>query len=102
MWCQRDPVTRRTGIGNLFVNNLDFFVTDVKLEDVSGRFGRCNMAEYDYGKSKDFGFVQFDSEESANIDVETLGGSVADEKIIELTLIGHIVDVEITVVVYVV
>ncbi|KAM0062827.1 putative RNA recognition motif domain, nucleotide-binding alpha-beta plait domain superfamily [Helianthus debilis subsp. tardiflorus] len=87
MWCQRDPVTRRTGIANLFVNNLDFFVTDVKLEDVSGRFGKCNMAEYDYGKSKDFGSVQFDSEKSANIDVETLGGSVADDNIVTLLLL---------------
>ncbi|KAI7727139.1 hypothetical protein M8C21_020164 [Ambrosia artemisiifolia] len=85
MWCERDPVSRRTGNANLFVKNLDSFVTDVKLEEVFGKFGSilsCKIAKDERGKSKGFGFVQFDSEESANKALEILNGSVLDGKII--------------------
>ncbi|KAL8260813.1 hypothetical protein R6Q59_024862 [Mikania micrantha] len=87
MWCQRDPVTRRTGIANLFVKNLNLAVTDMKLEEVFGKFGRilsCKIAKDDNGKSKGFGFVQFDSEESANIALKALDGTTLDEKIISV------------------
>ncbi|KAJ9559695.1 hypothetical protein OSB04_004855 [Centaurea solstitialis] len=85
MWCERDPVGRRTGIANLFVKNLDSMVTDAKLEEVFEKFGRilsCKIAKDDYGKSKGFGFVQFDSEESANGAIDALDGSTLEDKII--------------------
>ncbi|KAF5816929.1 putative RNA recognition motif domain, nucleotide-binding alpha-beta plait domain superfamily [Helianthus annuus] len=87
MWCQRDPVTRRTGIANLFVKNLNPFITDVKLEEVFGKFGMilsCKVAKDVHGKSKGFGFVQFDSEESSNNALQTLDGSVLVDKIISV------------------
>lgn len=87
MWCERDPVGRRTGIANLFVKNLDSLVTDAKLEQVFERFGRilsCKIAKDDNGKSKGFGFVQFDSEESANNALDALDGTTLDEKIISV------------------
>ncbi|KAD5961428.1 hypothetical protein E3N88_12901 [Mikania micrantha] len=61
--------TRRTGIANLFVKNLDLVVTRMKLEEVFGKFRRilcCKIAKDDNTKSRGSGFVQFDSEESAN------------------------------------
>ncbi|KAI3763344.1 hypothetical protein L1987_53798 [Smallanthus sonchifolius] len=87
MWCLRDPVTRRTGIANLFVKNLDPIVTDMKLEEVFGKFGRilsCKVAKDDHGMSKGFGFVQFDLEESANNALKTLDGTALNEKIISV------------------
>lgn len=69
MWCQRDPSLRKFGIGNLFVKNLDPSVDGTCLLGLFCQFGNvlsCKVAE-ENGKSKGFGFVQFDSEESAMI-----------------------------------
>ncbi|KAG8656439.1 polyadenylate-binding protein 4-like isoform X2 [Manihot esculenta] len=67
MWCQRDPYARKSGTGNLFVKNLDFSIDSARLESMFCKFGTilsCKVVE-EYGKSKGFGFVQFDSENSA-------------------------------------
>ncbi|KAI3521462.1 hypothetical protein L1887_10930 [Cichorium endivia] len=85
MWCQRDPFMRKTGIGNLFVKNLDSSVHDANLEEIFGIFGRilsCKVAKEDNGKSKGFGFVQFDSEESASEALNALNGCVLHGKIL--------------------
>ncbi|KAL7616563.1 hypothetical protein Lser_V15G01389 [Lactuca serriola] len=87
MWCQRDPLTRKTGVANLFVKNLDPFVTDAKLEKIFGKFGRIHsskIAKDDNGNSKGFGFVQFDSEESANDALTALDGTTFEGKIISV------------------
>lgn len=67
MWCQRDSLKRKSGIGNLFVKNLDSSISGSFLLSLFCPFGTvlsCKVAEED-GKSKGFGFVQFDSEDSA-------------------------------------
>ncbi|KAL4583772.1 hypothetical protein LXL04_008355 [Taraxacum kok-saghyz] len=85
MWCQRDPVLRKTGIGNLFVKNLDLSVNDAKLEEIFGIYGRilsCKIAKEFDGKSKGFGFVHFDSEESAKAALNALNGCILGSKIL--------------------
>ncbi|XP_023756172.1 polyadenylate-binding protein 6 [Lactuca sativa] len=85
MWCQRDPILRKTGIGNLFVKNLDLSIHETKLEEVFGIFGRilsCKIAKEGDGKSKGFGFVQFDSEDSALDALDVLNGCVLKGKIL--------------------
>ncbi|PON81084.1 Splicing factor-like protein [Trema orientale] len=67
MWSQRDPFIRKTGVGNIFVKNLDHSITSAELQDMFCNFGNilsCKVAE-ENGKSKGFGFVQFGSEDSA-------------------------------------
>ncbi|XP_031267715.1 polyadenylate-binding protein 6-like [Pistacia vera] len=67
MWYQRDPSVRKCGTGNLFIKNLDPSVKGTCLLGLFCQFGTvlsCKVAE-ENGKSKGFGFVQFDSEESA-------------------------------------
>ncbi|XP_037495409.1 polyadenylate-binding protein 6 isoform X2 [Jatropha curcas] len=67
MWSQRDPFARKSGIGNLFVKNLDASINSACLETLFCKFGTilsCKVVE-ENGKSKGFGFVQFDSEDSA-------------------------------------
>lgn len=67
MWCQRDPFARKSGIGNLFVKNLDAAIDSAHLQRIFHKFGTivsCKVAE-ENGKSKGFGFVQFDSQDSA-------------------------------------
>lgn len=68
----------------MFVKNLDPFVTDAKLEKIFGKFGRIHsskIAKDDNGNSKGFGFVQFDSEESANDALTALDGTTFEGKI---------------------
>ncbi|KAG8380042.1 hypothetical protein BUALT_Bualt07G0152400 [Buddleja alternifolia] len=67
MWCQKDPISRKNGTGNLFVKNLDSSITSARLKELFSKYGTilsCKVAEYK-GFSKGFGFVQFDSEDSA-------------------------------------
>lgn len=73
MWCQRDPLRRKTGVGNLYVKNLSPSISSARLESIFCKFGTilsCKVAE-ENGRSKGFGFVQFDKEESA---MEALNG----------------------------
>lgn len=68
MWSQRNPLPRKTGIGNLFVKNLDPSISSSLLETIFGKHGTIlssKVAKEENGKSKGFGFVQFDSEECA-------------------------------------
>ncbi|KAI4386984.1 hypothetical protein MLD38_004853 [Melastoma candidum] len=67
MWSQRNPATRKAGTANLFVKNLHPSINSSCLHSIFGEFGTilsCKVAE-ENGRSKGFGFVQFDSEESA-------------------------------------
>ncbi|KAJ6715266.1 RNA BINDING PROTEIN [Salix viminalis] len=67
MWCQRDPFSRKTGFANLFVKNLEFSISSSCLESIFSMYGTilsCKVAE-ENGRSKGFGFVQFDSQDSA-------------------------------------
>ncbi|PQQ05871.1 polyadenylate-binding protein 4-like isoform X1 [Prunus yedoensis var. nudiflora] len=78
MWSQRDALPRKTGIANIFVKNLDTSVTSTQLQDMFGDFGTilsCKVAE-ENGKSKGFGFVQFDTEDSAMAAVSALNDTV--------------------------
>ncbi|KAF2556919.1 hypothetical protein F2Q68_00017585 [Brassica cretica] len=68
MWSQKDVAyRRRSGLGNLFVKNLDSSITSSCLERMFRPFGvilSCKVAE-ENGQSKGFGFVQFATEQSA-------------------------------------
>ncbi|CAK9140445.1 unnamed protein product [Ilex paraguariensis] len=85
MWSLRDPDARRSGIGNVFVKNLNDSIDNVKLQEVFQEFGNilsCKVAMYDDGKSKGYGFVQFESDESANAAIEKLNGANLGGKLI--------------------
>ncbi|XAR67663.1 hypothetical protein NMG60_11002510 [Bertholletia excelsa] len=82
MWCQRDPLKRKTGVGNLFVKNLHHSVTGTELESIFSKFGTilsCKVAE-EHGKSKGFGFVQFESVGSSIAALNTLHGTFLEGK----------------------
>ncbi|XP_008778836.2 polyadenylate-binding protein 7-like [Phoenix dactylifera] len=83
MWSHRHPDARNSGIGNLFVKNLSDSIDSMRLHKMFGKFG--NILSYKVvtmqdGKSKGYGFVQFDSEECANSAIEKLNGSIIDGK----------------------
>ncbi|XP_010908819.1 polyadenylate-binding protein 7 isoform X2 [Elaeis guineensis] len=83
MWSHRDPEARNSGIGNLFVKNLPDSIDNVRLHEMFEKFGNilsCKVVTMQDGKSKGYGFVQFDSEERANSAIEKLNGSIIDGK----------------------
>ena len=82
MWSQRDPLPRKISLANLFVKNLDPSISCSRLEEIFCRFGTilsCKIAE-ENGKSKGFGFVQFDSEESAIAAITALHDTMIEGK----------------------
>ncbi|KAH7547227.1 hypothetical protein FEM48_Zijuj01G0287400 [Ziziphus jujuba var. spinosa] len=82
MWSQRYPLTRKTGIANLFVRNLHPSITSAQLQSMFSKFGRilsCKVAA-ENGKTKGFGFVQYDSEQSAMTARNALHGPPVEGK----------------------
>ncbi|CAL5419803.1 unnamed protein product [Camellia sinensis] len=77
MWSHRDPDVRKSGIGNVFVKNLNESIDNAQLQEMFQEFGNivsCKVVMSDDGRSKGYGFVQFDSEQSANASIEKLNG----------------------------
>ena len=80
MWSQRDPGIRKSGVGNVFVKNLDPAINNQVLYDTFSACGNilsCKVvADEDSGVSKGYGFVHFENDEGSRKAVETLNGTV--------------------------
>lgn len=73
MWCQRDPSFRKSGVGNVFIKNLDPVIGHKELYDRFSVFGNilsCKVATDENGHSKGFGFVHYDNQDSATRAIE--------------------------------
>ncbi|GLT49034.1 hypothetical protein SLA2020_226190 [Shorea laevis] len=82
MWSQKDPSLRKSDVANLFVKNLDPSISSAHLHSIFGKFGTvlsCKVAE-ENGKSKGFGFVQFDKEQAAMAAQTTLHDTMLEGK----------------------
>ncbi|KAI5620175.1 polyadenylate-binding protein 1 [Silurus asotus] len=86
MWCQKDSTLRKRGVGNLFIKNLDLSMTNsTALFDFFSVFGKvlsCKFVTYKKGP-KGYGYVQFESQEVANLAKEELDGKVFNNHKIE-------------------
>ncbi|CAK9063600.1 unnamed protein product [Durusdinium trenchii] len=83
MWSQRDPSLRKSGLGNVFVRNLDRNIDNKALYDTFSLFGNilsCKVSTGPDGKSRGYGFVHYETEEAAKQAIERVDGMQIGEK----------------------
>ena len=88
MWSQRDPSVRRSGLGNIFVKNLQENIDNKQLYDTFSLFGNilsCKVVcDKETGKSKGYGYVHYETNEAAANAIEKLDGMLIDGKEVQV------------------
>jgi polyadenylate-binding protein len=83
MYSQRDPSLRKSGIGNIFIKNLNKNIDHKSLFDTFITFGNIlssKISTDENGNSKGYGFVQFETQEMADRAIEKVNGMLLMSK----------------------
>ncbi|KAF7695024.1 polyadenylate-binding protein 1-like [Silurus meridionalis] len=88
MWSQRDPCLRKSGVGNIFIKNMDESIDNKALYDTFSAFGNILSCKVvcDENGSKGYGFVHFETQEAAKRAIETMNGMLLNDRKV---FVGH-------------
>ncbi|ELU44821.1 polyadenylate-binding protein [Rhizoctonia solani AG-1 IA] len=86
---RRDPALRKTGQGNIFIKNLDEAIDNKALHDTFAAFGNvlsCKVATDETGKSRGYGYVHYETAESAEAAIKAVNRMLLNDKQV---FVGH-------------
>lgn len=91
MTSNRDPSSRKSGVGNLIVKNLTPDINEKTLHEIFSSFGPIESCKVSFSNkngervSNEYGYVQFATEEAAENAIKKLNGKLLNERKLQVS-----------------